>query len=256
MSFCGLTTRDNKEQAELARLIMDHSKAIVYGVGPAGTGKTIVTIATVLQILKDQRAGGKCKNKALKDNSAHGKIYYIREPIETANSAKIGFLPGDLDDKFGPYILGLKDNLEHLEAIGGQIDADYELKRIECIPPTYIRGRSLGMSDTTSDIDFSEVTDPSEIKINYNHDTFVILDEAQNASLDVIKTLLTRAGDYCKVILLGSVNQIDQKGQTKEQNAFITSYEKLKKFDFVGRVDLWKTERSKICTLIDNALSE
>ena len=66
----------------------------------------------------------------------------------------------------------------------------------------------------------------------------------------------TTGGQHTKCILLGSTNQIDNRNMTKENNDFINSYEKLKQFPFVGYVELFKSERSDICSLIDEALSE
>jgi len=221
ISVCGLTTKNNKEQEELVRLIMDNSKQIIYCTGAAGTGKTIVSVATALQMIRDGKYGGKCGKK--------GKIFYIREPIETGRS--LGYLPGEVDEKYSVYLDGLRDNLENLENIGEQINAREELKKIECIPPQYMRGRSIDQA-------------------------ILIIDEAQNLSMLTIRTILTRLGKYTKAILLGSTNQIDVKNMTKDNNDFMRSYEKLKEFDFVGYVHLVKSERSDICAIIDDALAE
>jgi predicted ribonuclease YlaK len=172
-------------------------------------------------MIRDGKYGGKYGKK--------GKIFYIREPIETGRS--LGYLPGEVDDKYGVYLDGLRDNLENLETIGEQINAREELKKIECIPPQYMRGRSIDQA-------------------------ILIIDEAQNLSMLTIRTILTRLGKYTKAILLGSTNQIDVKNMTKDNNDFMRSYEKLKDFDFVGYVHLVKSERSPICAIIDDALAE
>lgn len=218
MSVCGVTAKGNKEQAELIRMIEEKSKKIIYCVGNAGTGKTFITLATALQMIYDGKFGNK-----------RGKIYYIREPLEVGKS--LGFLPGDLNDKFDVYLDGIKDNLEHIEDIGGAINAREAMHHIVCAPPNYLRGAS-------------------------KDNCVVIIDEAQNLSMLEIRTLLTRCGEYTKCILLGSTNQIDHRGMTKENNDFMKSYDRLKKFDFVGYVELIKSERSSICSIIDEALSE
>lgn len=218
LALCGISTKGNPEQQELARLILDNNTKIIFCFGNAGTGKTFVSLAASIQMLSIDKKYGK-----------RGKIFYIREPIEVGRS--LGFLPGDVDDKYGVYLGGLTDNLTKIEDIGGIINAHNELTRIECMPPQYIRGRSID-------------------------NAVLIVDEAQNLTAHSLKTILTRTGDYTKVILLGSVNQIDVRAMTKENNDFIKVYERLKDFDFVDSVTLKKSERSKICALIDDALSD
>ena len=75
-------------------------------------------------------------------------------------------------------------------------------------------------------------------------------------SLNTIKTILTRVGDYTKVVLLGSTNQIDTKGITKKDNDFMKTYNKLKDLNYVGFVELIQSKRSAFCAEIDARLSE
>ena len=218
LALCGISTKGNPEQQELARLILDNKTKIIFCFGNAGTGKTFVSLAASIQMLSIDKKYGK-----------RGKIFYIREPIEVGRS--LGFLPGDVDDKYGVYLGGLTDNLTKIEDIGGIINSHNEMARIECIPPQYIRGRSID-------------------------NAVLIVDEAQNLSALSLKTILTRTGDYTKVILLGSLNQIDFRAMTKDNNDFIKVYDRLKDFDFVDSVTLIKSERSAICAIIDDALSD
>ena len=158
-----------------------------------------------------------------------GQIFYIREPVEVGRS--LGFLPGSVDDKYAVYLGSLTDNLTKIEDIGGVINAHNELARIECIPPQYIRGRSID-------------------------NAVLIVDEAQNLSALSLKTILTRTGEYTKVILMGSLNQIDVRGMNKDNNDFMKVYDRLKDFEFVDSVTLTQSKRSSICALIDDALSD
>ena len=106
---------------------------------------------------------------------------------------------------------------------------------IETLPPQYTRGRSFA---------------PGSI---------IIIDEAQNLSLDSIQTLLTRIGKFSKVVLLGSFNQIGIKNRTKTNNDFLISYEILSGImneNFkMGSVTLEKSERSEFCAIIDDAIT-
>ena len=122
MALCGISTKGNPEQQELARLILDNSTKIIFCFGNAGTGKTFVSLAASIQMVSIDKKYGK-----------RGQIFYIREPVEVGRS--LGFLPGSVDDKYSVYLGSLTDNLTKIEDIGGVINAHNELARIECIPP-------------------------------------------------------------------------------------------------------------------------
>lgn len=167
----------------------------------------------------------------VKVQKKYNKIFYIREPLEVGKS--LGYLPGSVEEKFEVYCGGLLDNLEMISQMSG-LNKNDMLSSIECLPPQYTRGRSFP---------------PGSI---------LIIDEAQNLGIDTIHTLLTRIGKFCKVILLGSCNQIDIKGATKENNDFLKSFEILQNIEeeeIVGSVTLIQSERSKYCRLIDQAFT-
>jgi PhoH-like ATPase len=204
----------NQDQKELVRLMNENNKPIIFCNGDAGTGKTFTMVATALKLVMVQKK--------------YRYIYYLREPIEVGKS--LGFLPGDLDDKFGIYLGGLKDNLEHIaDATGWNINDITE--KIESIPPQFVRGRSF-------------------------EDAIILVDEAQNLSLDSIQMLATRLGKYCKIIFAGSMNQIDVKSFSKESNDFKRAQEILKDCDFVGSVTLTESERSIYAKEIDELFTK
>ena len=213
ISVVGINTNGNKEQAELIRLIFENNRPVIFGTGNAGTGKTFIALASALQLVKDRR---------------YGKIVYTREPEEVGKS--LGFLPGDLDDKFNVYMRGLYDNLEHIENYG-EIKMNNALEKIECVPLQFLRGASF-------------------------ENTIVIVDEAQNLDMNSIKTVLTRIGKFCKVILLGSIRQIDNQKQSKLKECdFMKAHRLLKEQPFVGSIELTKSMRSPWCTVIDELLA-
>lgn len=212
ISVLGISTQGNKEQAELIRLIFENNRPIIFCTGNAGTGKTFITLAASLQLVMDKK---------------YSKIVYTREPEEVGKS--LGFLPGDVDEKFGVYMRGLYDNLEHIETVGS-MPKKFALSKIECVPLQYLRGASF-------------------------EDTVVIVDEAQNLDMNSIKTVLTRIGKFCKVILLGSTRQIDNRFQAKKGKCdFIYAKELLENQPFVGTVELIKSMRSPWCAIIDELL--
>jgi phosphate starvation-inducible PhoH-like protein len=142
---------------------------ITFGCGPAGTGKTYVCGA----LAADAIATGKTE-----------KIVVTR-PVQEAGE-NLGFLPGELEDKFAPYFQPFKDVLE--ERLGkGHVSGLTKAGRIEAAPLAYMRGRSF-------------------------KDCWIILDEAQNCTPTQMKLFLTRIGNNCTVIVNGDKTQMDIRG--------------------------------------------
>lgn len=210
----GIDFSDNEEQVELIRLIKQNNLPVVYCEGLAGTGKTFTALAASVSLVKIDHK--------------YSKIFYIREPIEVGHS--LGFIPGDVEDKYGVYLDGLRDNLEHISKFCGLKVGDM-MSCIECVPPEFVRGRSF-------------------------EDAIIIADEAQNFTIDTIQTLMTRIGKYCKIVFLGSVNQIDVKGFTAESNDFMRSYDIVRETGLVGYVHLVKSERSSYSAMLDDAFAK
>lgn len=139
---------------------------IVFGIGPAGTGKTYIAVAMAVNAFK---------NKEVQ------KIILTRPAVEAGE--RLGFLPGDMQDKVDPYLRPLYDALH--DVLGR--DAAIRLKEkeaIEVVPLAYMRGRTLDNS-------------------------FIILDEAQNTTREQMKMFLTRMGFGSKVVVTGDVTQVD-----------------------------------------------
>ena len=135
-------------------------------VGPAGTGKTYLAMAMAVVALKNKQIS---------------RIILTRPAVEAGE--KLGFLPGDLQDKVDPYLRPLYDALyDFLGAEGYQRMAESGV--IEVAPLAYMRGRTL-------------------------NDAFIILDEAQNCTREQMKMFLTRFGEGSKVVVTGDVTQID-----------------------------------------------
>jgi len=139
---------------------------LVISIGPAGTGKTYLAVAKALSDLKQGRVQ---------------KIVLTRPAIEAGE--KLGFLPGDLEEKIRPYLQPLYDALYDLLRIE-ELKRLFAKKVIEIIPLAYMRGRTLNNS-------------------------FVILDEGQNATAEQMKMFLTRLGFDSKVVITGDITQSD-----------------------------------------------
>ncbi len=141
-------------------------KDIVFGIGPAGTGKTYIAVALAVNALK---------NKDVQ------KIILARPAVEAGE--RLGFLPGDLQEKVDPYLRPLYDAL--YDVLGRESAARLKEKEIiEVVPLAYMRGRTLDNS-------------------------FIILDEAQNTTPEQMKMFLTRMGFGSKVVVTGDITQID-----------------------------------------------
>ncbi len=139
---------------------------IVFGIGPAGTGKTYLAVAMAVQAFKNKEVT---------------KIILTRPAVEAGE--KLGFLPGDMQDKVDPYLRPLYDALGDM--MGGEsFNKNVERGLIEVAPLAYMRGRTLD-------------------------NAFIILDEAQNTTPEQMKMFLTRMGFSSKIVVTGDVTQID-----------------------------------------------
>ena len=145
---------------------------IVFGIGPAGTGKTYLAMAQAVGFLLSKR---------------FSRIILARPAVEAGE--KLGFLPGDLQEKVNPYLRPLYDALYDMIEVE-RADRLLERGTIEVAPIAFMRGRTL-------------------------NDAFVIIDEAQNTTTEQMKMVLTRIGFGSKVVITGDITQIDlPKGLT------------------------------------------
>ena len=155
-----------KTLGQRAYLDAIEQNTITLGVGPAGTGKTYLAVAEAVAAFRAERVN---------------RIILTRPAVEAGE--RLGFLPGDLQNKVDPYLRPLYDAL--FEMLGADAYAKYlERGNIEVAPLAYMRGRTLD-------------------------DSFIILDEAQNTSREQMKMFLTRIGFGSHVVITGDVTQID-----------------------------------------------
>ncbi|MCM1358847.1 MAG: PhoH family protein [Prevotella sp.] len=151
-------------QKRYVDLIKDNT--IVLGIGPAGTGKTYLAVAMAVKAFREHKVR---------------KIILTRPAVEAGE--KLGFLPGDMQDKVDPYLRPLYDAL--FDMFGAESFARYMEKGIiEVAPLAYMRGRTL-------------------------EEAFIILDEAQNTTSEQIKMFLTRLGNESRMVITGDITQID-----------------------------------------------
>jgi PhoH-like ATPase len=208
----------NAEQAFALHALMNPDIKLVALQGVAGTGKTLLALAS-----------------ALEQHKQFNQIILAR-PIVPLSNKDIGFLPGDANDKIGPYMEPLWDNLKFIKSQFGENEKKHraiiemqETSKIIITPLAFIRGRSL------SNIMF-------------------IIDEAQNLTPHEVKTIITRAGENTKIVFTGDVHQIDTPYLDENSNGLAYLIDRLKGQKLFSHVKLEKGERSELANLANDLL--
>lgn len=204
----------NKEQQFAMDLIMDRNIDLVTLIGRAGTGKSLIVLATALELVLARKEYDK---------------FIIYRPIQPVGN-DIGYLPGTMEEKLAPWFGAIMDNFEMLftpKHGGGDWKRELEMYqkkgKIEMEAITYIRGRSI----------------PNAI---------ILVDECQNLSKDEVKTILTRAGEGTKIILTGDIEQIDNSLLDATSNGLTHVIEKFKDSELAGHITFTQGERSKLAS--------
>lgn len=152
----------------------------------------------------------------------------LTRPIQTVGK-DIGFLPGDMKEKMSPWLSPVVDNFRHAFKDVTYFEAMVAKGNIEVAPLPYIRGRTFS-------------------------DCIIIVDEAQNATVHELKTVITRTGNNSKIVLLGDTDQIDTPYIDKRSNGLSIVSEKLSSSNLTASIHLCRGERSELATLVSNSL--
>jgi phosphate starvation-inducible PhoH-like protein len=161
----GLTLRTPR-QVHYVEALRDEALDMIFGIGPAGTGKTFLAVAAAVEALKQERVD---------------RIVVTRPAVEAGE--RLGYLPGDLNEKVDPYLQPIWDAFRS-QMGENDLRARRERKQIEVAPLAFMRGRTLS-------------------------NAFVIVDEAQNATIPQMKMVLTRLGEGSRMVVTGDPTQID-----------------------------------------------
>lgn len=213
----GIEPRNAEQAFSLDALLRPEIQLVALS-GKAGTGKTLLALAA-----------------ALAQEGQFDQILLARPIVPLANR-DIGFLPGDVGEKIGPYIQPLYDNLSVIkhkyrpnskEAL--HIDELQKSSKLLITPLAYIRGRSLS-------------------------NVFFIIDEAQNLTPHEVKTIITRASEGTKMVFTGDIQQIDSPYLDSCSNGLSYLIDKMKGQDLFSHVHLVKSERSSLAELAGNLL--
>lgn len=214
ISVSDITPR-NKEQIMAFSMLMDDDVPLNILTGRAGTGKTLLTLAVALQKIGDRK---------------YDKLILTR-PMSQVGRRDLGALPGDVRDKFGPYLMNYMSNLEFLvgpKNVGHAISQ----AKIEFMPLQLIRGASF-------------------------FNTFVIADESQVLGYHEMLTLGTRIGQNSKLVVMGDLNQRDEKIARDKTGIHKLMQDRLiKESPLASAIELIKVERSEIAKLFAETFEE
>ncbi len=213
----GIEPRNAEQTFALDALIRPEIQLVAL-TGKAGTGKTLLALASALQ----QRS--------------NFKQIFLARPIVPLANRDMGFLPGDVSEKIGPYMQPLFDNLTVIKNKFSPQSKDYQKiedmvknEKLVITPLAYIRGRSL------------------------SHIYFIV-DEAQNLTPHEVKTIITRAGEGTKMIFTGDIEQIDSPYLDAGSNGITYLTDKMKGQEIFAHVNLVKGERSYLAELASQLL--
>jgi PhoH-like ATPase len=191
---------------------LDDAVKVVTLVGSAGTGKTLLALAVGLEKVLEKRL--------------YKRLLIIRPVVPMGDD--LGYLPGSKEEKLRPWMQPIYDNLEYLFRDGSEtftvLDEYINRGIIEMETLTHIRGRSI----------------PNQ---------FILCDEAQNLSPNMIKTLVTRVGEGTKIVFTGDPEQIDHPYLDASSNGLTYLVERLKAEEISGHVTLTKGERSIVAEM-------
>jgi PhoH-like ATPase len=211
-SVYGIKAR-NAEQTFAISALLNPAIKLVTIQGVAGTGKTLLALACALEQRRDFQQ------------------IYLARPVVPLSNKDIGFLPGDVKEKLNPYMEPLWDNLKFIKNVYEETDKEYKAidemvrtEKLSVTPLAYIRGRSLS-------------------------NVFFIVDEAQNLTPHEVKTIITRAGENCKIVFTGDIHQIDTPYLDAQSNGLSYLIERMKGQSLFAHVTLEKGERSELANL-------
>ncbi len=202
----------NKEQSFAIEALLDESIPLVTLTGLAGSGKTFLAIMAGLEMIQT----GACD-----------RIIITRsiQPV----GRDLGFLPGTLEEKMGPWLAPILDNLRVAFKDTSYFKLMFDKGIIEVAPLSYIRGRTFNNS-------------------------VILVDEAQNATIHELKTVITRVGDNSKIILLGDTDQIDTPYINKQSNGLSIVINKFMTSRLGAHVHLSRGQRSELASTASKIL--
>lgn len=208
----------NAEQTFAMHALLNPRIKLVSIQGVAGTGKTLLALASALEQRRDY------------------KQVYLARPIVPLSNKDIGYLPGDIKSKLNPYMEPLWDNLKYIQNQYAENSKEYqkikelvELEKLVITPLAYIRGRSLS-------------------------NIYFIVDEAQNLTPHEVKTIISRAGENTKIVFTGDIYQIDTPYLDSQSNGLSYLIDRARNHPLYAHITLLRGERSELANLANELL--
>ena len=198
----------NKEQHFALQMILDETVPLVTITGLPGSGKTYLSLMTALHLVTN-------------NDTPYKRIIFTR-PIQAVGK-DLGFLPGDVNDKMAPWLNPIIDNFRNAFGDLSYFEMLKDRGVFDVAPLAFMRGRSF-------------------------NDSYIIVDEAQNATIHELKTIITRVGQNSKIILLGDTDQIDAPYLDTKSNGLTQVIEKMKNSTYTTHVNLPKGYRSDLAS--------
>lgn len=206
----------NREQVFAMNALMNPDITVVVLTGIAGSGKTLLALAAAMELI---------------NNRTYDKVMLTR-PMSEVGKYKLGALPGDLDEKFGPYLLNYMTNLEQFVSGRYAVRDLIEQSKFDIVPLQLIRGASFNKC-------------------------LVIADEVQVLGHTEILTLGTRIGEGSKVVIMGDLNQRDERISKDKTGIYkLMNDAKIKTSPIAATIGLQKCERSETARLISRVFEE
>lgn len=193
---------------------------LVIAKGPAGTGKTILSVACGLNGV--YRAEG---HKYNSDDCEYSEMLMTRANVIMDND--LGFLPGDLEEKMNPLIQPFIDNMENIFGGKGK-ERDIEMAKDQI---DYVRSRGI-----------VNICSVAYLRGRTLENKYLIVDEAQNLTVQQVLTIITRAGEYTKIVLIGDPDQVDAKYLDRRNNGLVFASEKMKGSKYCAQITFEQEE--------------
>ncbi len=215
----------NAEQRFAINALFDPDISLVTLTGLAGSGKTFLALMAALSATNRNEFSHALEQSGFTKQ----KRIVVTRTLQHVGSRDLGYLPGNMQEKMAPWLAPIVDNIRQAFDDASLFESMVESGNIEVAPIPYIRGRTFS-------------------------DCFIIVDEAQNATIHELKTIITRVGQNAKIVLLGDIDQIDTPYIDKRSNGLSIVIDKFKNSKQAAHVHLQKGQRSDLASEASNIL--
>jgi len=247
MKTCDALPR-SAEQAFALDILKDPEVCLVSLNAKAGCGKTFLALAAAIH--------------GVMETHTYNKILLLKPIVPMDNSHELGFLPGGLDEKLGPWMASYADNIEqimskYIKEDGYDKGKKPKNKKEEKQQDDYFekqQGKTSPIQEMIA-LGLLEFGSLEHARGRNWSNTYVIIDEGQNTSKSTMKTILTRIGEGSKIVVMGDPSQIDSPYLDSKSNGLVIVQDLFRSSDLAGHITLTKSERSKLAELAAELLN-